>query len=208
MEDLKIKTEKDLSTRFTHDKVKQFLQSSLVMEEQLTAQLSSNSALPFQRLHLKRAPEPDNEALRGILLHRFIQERARELFSEVEAWTWLQRKAEEIGLPESILLTLPVEALLRLPQHPLFSFLKQGKAEVSLFENGRILRLDSLYVDSNRIVLIEIKTSRHVPSTLALVPQNYRKQIEAYQRIVQKIFSDHSVEAFFLWTETATWMRV
>lgn len=160
---------------------------------------------PFQpRFQLMRSPLPPSpEALRGVLLHRFLQERIRAPFDKITAWNWLKQKAKEMRLAEEIVSSLPIDALLALPFCPEFVFLQKGKAEVSIFEKGQVLRLDSLYVDDSRAVIIEIKTGERLSQNLAGLPTTYIQQVGAYRRVVQKLFPDRPVNAFLLETETA-----
>lgn len=160
---------------------------------------------PFKPcLRVIPTPAPSNdEALRGILLHRFVQERARDPFDANAAWTWLRCEAKKMHLPEHIIASLPVSALLRVPSCPEFVFLQKGKAEVTIFEGEKTLRLDSLYVDEARAVVIEIKTGGNLSSAWDDLPREYRQQTATYRRIIQALFPDRHVTAFLLETETA-----
>lgn len=150
----------------------------------------------------------NGETLRGILLHRFIQERACEPFDEREAWNWFKHEAKTMHLSSEVIHTLPIDALLRLPSCPEFTFFKKGRSEVTIFEDGRILRLDNLYVDDNCAVLIEIKTGRHLSADLQDLPGYHLRQIFTYTQVVKKIFPHRRVMAFLLETETASFIKI
>ena len=162
--------------------------------------------LLFQpRIRLARpAPPAREEARRGVLLHRFVQERARAPFDAEAAWAWLRREGRTLGLSEETLAGLPVPALTALPSRPEFRFLQKGRPEVSVFDGDRLLRLDSLYVDETRAVIIEIKTGEHLAQ--GALPEAYCAQIAAYRRVVQEIFPGRLVAAFLLETETAQFL--
>lgn len=151
---------------------------------------------------------PNSETLRGILLHRFIQERACEPFDEREVWDWFKHEAKTMHLSSEVIHTLPIDALLRLPSCPEFTFLKKGRSEITIFEDGRILRLDNLYVDDDCAVLIEIKTGRHLSTNLQDLPVHHLRQIFTYTKVVKKIFPHRTVMAFLLETETASFIKI
>lgn len=162
---------------------------------------------PFiPRINFIKKLLPSEEASRGILIHKFIQEMAFKKFDQDSAYSWFLEHASALKINNQIINSLPIQRFLQLPYQKEFFYIKKGKSEVSLQENGKIFRLDHLYRDNEKIVIIEVKTSQEVPHRHSSIPFSYQEQLDNYCKIVSKIFSHRKILSYFLWTETMNFM--
>ncbi len=80
-------------------------------------------------------------------------------------------------------------------------FGENSRAEVPVIGelDGRIVsgRIDRLVVQSDKIMIIDFKTSRKIPE---IMPQNYIKQMDKYKRIMQAQYPQHNIHKYILWT--------
>ena len=93
---------------------------------------------------------------------------------------------------------------------PLFS--ENSLAEVSLMgqADDQIIsgQIDRLIVLPNKVMIIDYKTNRPAAQTLSDVPEAYRKQMQAYKKLIAHIYPDKKVETYILWTNTAHIMKI
>jgi ATP-dependent helicase/nuclease subunit A len=103
-------------------------------------------------------------------------------------------------------------AVLRDPDFaPVFG--PKSRAEVPI--SGRVSRdvvitgqIDRLVVLPNRILVVDFKTNRPSPASVAAIPDSYRAQLQAYVTLLQRIYPDKPIDAALLWTDTARLMPV
>ena len=69
-------------------------------------------------------------------------------------------------------------------------------------------QIDRLAVDEKTVKIVDYKTNRPAASSLEQIPQLYRKQLQAYKSLVEKIYPYKKVETYILWTDTAKLMRL
>ncbi|MEE9374882.1 MAG: double-strand break repair helicase AddA [Rhizobiaceae bacterium] len=62
--------------------------------------------------------------------------------------------------------------------------------------------IDRLAVLDDKIMLLDYKTSPHVPGTIAAVPKDYITQMALYRALVTKLYPDRPVEAALVWTHS------
>lgn len=73
-----------------------------------------------------------------------------------------------------------------------------GEAQGHRF-NGQI---DRLIVTDKTVTIIDFKSNKIVPQSLAEVPQNYLGQMEIYKELVQKIYPSHDIHCELIWVRT------
>ena len=144
-------------------------------------------------------------ARRGTLIHKLIERLpgvSQEDRSEA-ARAWLARQAAEFDTEaqEDML-----RAALAVLDHPDWQavFGPGSLAEVPLAAvvEGRVVAgtIDRLLIAQARVLIVDFKTARRPPATLAEVPTAYLRQMAAYAAALAAIHPDKSVEAALLYT--------
>lgn len=64
-------------------------------------------------------------------------------------------------------------------------------------------RIDRLCVLEKKIMIIDYKTGRAPPASVAAISGDYIRQMAVYSEIMQKIYPDKIIEAYLIWTEGA-----
>ena len=107
-----------------------------------------------------------------------------------------------------------VQEVLRLFSQEQFGFLfaENSKAEVPIMGivGDKLIsgQIDRLAVDEKTVKIVDYKTNRPAASSLEQIPQLYRKQLQAYKSLVEKIYPHKKVETYILWTDTAKLMQL
>lgn len=78
-------------------------------------------------------------------------------------------------------------------------------AKPGLFVSGQI---DRLVVREKKILVIDYKTNRPPPKTVAETPSAYLAQMAAYRALLQEIYPGHQIESALLWTFEARLMTL
>jgi ATP-dependent helicase/nuclease subunit A len=83
-------------------------------------------------------------------------------------------------------------------------FTPDALAEVPLAAvvEGRVVagKVDRLHVSNDRVRVVDFKTNRVAPASLADAPESHLRQIAAYAAALAKVFPDRRVEAALLYT--------
>lgn len=146
-------------------------------------------------------------ARRGTLMHRLI-ERLPELSPEARpaaGQAWLQRAAEEFDEVERRSM---LQSALDVLAHPDWEevFGPDSLAEVPLAAvvGGRVVSgtVDRLVIGTDMIRIVDFKTARRPPETLAGIPAAYIRQMAAYVAALEAIHPGMPVEAALLYTHT------
>lgn len=146
-------------------------------------------------------------ARRGVLLHRLI-ERLPELPPEQRgeaALAWLARAGDEFELAERQSMA---QSALKVLEQPGWSdvFGPDSLAEVPLAAvvGGRVVSgtVDRLVIAGDRIRIVDFKTARRPPASLAEIPPAYIRQMAAYVAALEAIHPGLPVEAALLYTHT------
>ncbi len=93
---------------------------------------------------------------------------------------------------------------------PLFS--QNSQAEVSLM--GQIDdviisgQIDRLVITKDKVMIIDYKTNRPAAQKIEDVPNTYIKQMQAYRKLVSKLYPTKKIETYILWTNTTTVMKI
>ena len=85
-------------------------------------------------------------------------------------------------------------------------------AEVALMGevDGQIIsgQIDRLVVTKDKVIIVDYKTNRPAAQNIQDIPQPYIKQIQAYRKLISKIYPDKTIDSYILWTNTAHIMAV
>ncbi|MBB3861131.1 ATP-dependent helicase/nuclease subunit A [Novosphingobium hassiacum] len=146
-------------------------------------------------------------ARRGTLMHRLIErlpEVARE--SRLEAGlAWLARAGAEFGMVEREEMVRSAVGVLDDPNWA-DVFGEESLAEVPLTAvvGGRVVSgtVDRLVIGRERIRIVDFKTARRPPVSLAEIPGAYIRQMAAYVAALEAIYPGVPVEAALLYTHS------
>jgi len=92
-------------------------------------------------------------------------------------------------------------------EHPEFAplFGPEARAEVPLvgLVGSRALsgQIDRLLVSGDTVWVVDYKTNRPPPTTVAAVPPVYRRQMALYREALRQIWPNHAVRCLLLWTD-------
>jgi ATP-dependent helicase/nuclease subunit A len=141
-------------------------------------------------------------ARRGTLVHKLL-ERLPELAPEARsgaAARWLARNAPEVDAAEIVRSVMAVLANGEWAD----LFAPSGLAEVPIAAvvGGRVVAgtIDRLLIEPRRIRLVDFKTARRPPESLAQVPAATLRQIAAYAAALEAAYPGRTVEAALLYT--------
>ena len=146
-------------------------------------------------------------ARRGTLVHRLI-ERLPELPAQARhaaGLAWLKRTGEPFDAQEQAAM---VESAIAVLDHPGWAdvFGPESLAEVPLTAvvGGRVISgtVDRLVIGATHIRIVDFKTARRPPATLADIPEAYVLQMAAYVAALEVIHPGMPVEAALLYTHT------
>lgn len=146
-------------------------------------------------------------ARRGTLLHRLI-ERLPELAAEdrrAAGLAWLAQTDDEFDASDQVAM---VDSALAVLSHPDWAdvFGPDSLAEVPLAAvvGGRVVSgtVDRLVIGKDRIRIVDFKTARRPPASIAAVPMAYIRQMAAYVAALEAIHPGLPVEAGLLYTHT------
>ena len=185
----------------------------------LESEEGNGFASPAEAAPSPRVPGLGNRFLRGTLTHALLQhlpEVAPLRRREVGAHYLGQRLA---GLPPAAAGSILEEvlAILEHPEHaalfgpgslaevPIAAEVPLAVGEASIRIAGQI---DRLLVEGSRVRILDYKTNRPSPRSLAEVPEAYLLQLAAYRVAVARIYATARVEAGILWTDGARLMMV
>lgn len=151
---------------------------------------------------------------RGLLIHRLLQ--LLPMSGDKDQLTplidkFLDKNAADIALTSRRHIR---NEILQLLQDERFSFIfgAQSKAEVAVTGevDGRIVaaQIDRLIVDKTKVIIVDFKTNRPAANRVEDVPPIYLKQLDVYQKLVQKIYPDKKVETYILWTNSGFLMKI
>ena len=143
-------------------------------------------------------------ARRGTLLHALFERLPGVAVEDrrAAALAWLERNGVEAGVREEI-----AAAALAVIEEPLFAdlFGVTALAEAPIaatLADGRVIAgtVDRLCVGDDVIRVVDFKTGRHAPASLAEVPPAHVAQMAAYSAALGVIFPDRRIEAALLYT--------
>ena len=147
---------------------------------------------------------------RGLLVHRLLQHlptipaKDRESVAE----TYARRTLPDIGDSHLKRLLASVHRVMSDPEF-VDVFSEGSRAEVAIAGTVRIGRtdyavngtIDRLAVTRGEVLIVDYKTNRPAPQTLADVPKDYIRQLAIYRALVLQIYPGRTVRAALLFTE-------
>ena len=99
-------------------------------------------------------------------------------------------------------------------EHPEYSFIfgpgSRGEVALAGTIEGNFVsaQIDRLVVEEDRITLVDYKSDRQVPETVAAAPREYIQQVGLYRELLKDLYPGREIRAALLWTEDCTWMAV
>lgn len=143
---------------------------------------------------------------RGDLIHKLF-ELLPTLTGDLKTASenWLIKQKHKMVLKEDDL-----EKILLILNHPEYShfFGENSLAEVAITHQNSQKRIDRLLLTQNTVVILDYKTTVNPPLSLEDVPEFYRIQLFEYAEIMQKIYKNHQIRTFLLWTEGPYLMEI
>lgn len=156
--------------------------------------------------------ESGNYYRRGTLIHKLLQflsqnnEGTAAIIDE-----YLAKNAADFSAPQKEQIKLEVLNLFKQAELAEI-FGENSRAEVPIVGevDGKIIsaQLDRLVVLPHKVMVVDFKTNRPAAKNLAETPPVYVNQLNAYAKLVQKIYSGKQVETYILWTNETRLMRV
>jgi len=154
---------------------------------------------PLQSLSIgKRSDNFDHAAIaRGLATHRLV-----EMMADIDEDARLQhglRWAKRLNLEDDLVQRLH-DSLTSADLAPLFG--ADGQSEVTIEAKGqRSGRIDRLAITPQAIYLLDYKTNRFPPETIA-ASHDYAKQMAGYAQLLSKAYPGLPIRAALLWTQT------
>ncbi len=155
---------------------------------------------------------------RGALIHRLLQSLpalAPGLRAE-RAAKYLALKGHGLSSDEQREIAATV---MRLLEHDTYGavFAKGGLAEVPIVARVKISgdrtvaidgRIDRLVIEPHQLLILDFKSNRPPPDSLADIDASYIRQLALYRRAMLDVFPDRAVRAALLWTEGPNLMEL
>ncbi|MFV9903847.1 MAG: double-strand break repair helicase AddA [Rickettsiales endosymbiont of Dermacentor nuttalli] len=93
--------------------------------------------------------------------------------------------------------------------NPLFSI--NSKQELPLIGvlNEKFIvagQIDNLLIKENEVIILDYKTTKHIPSNVHAIPKNYLRQLLIYRNLLRNIYSDKTITCAIIWTDTISIM--
>jgi len=156
--------------------------------------------------------ENTNYYRRGSLIHKILQFLpADDTDKEVIIEEYMQKNAADFSADEQKQIKEEILRLLAKEEYAML-FGADSRAEVSVFGevNGKIIsaKIDRLVVLDNKVVIVDFKTNRPAGKSLEETPEVYKKQLKDYETLLRRIYPQHNIESYILWTNDARLMRV
>jgi ATP-dependent helicase/nuclease subunit A len=155
--------------------------------------------------------EPGLAVLRGLVMHKLLQmlPGVAEPERRSAAERYLARAGSDWANSEREKALNSIEAILADPDFaPIFG--PNSRAEVAIMGNLQIKekkrsvsgKIDRLAVTANKVLIVDYKTNRPAPGSLAEVPPAYVLQLALYRALLKPLYPGREVAAALLFTET------
>ena len=142
------------------------------------------------------------ELKRGTTIHTLLQNLPNVAREDQLSAAKLQGR--QLGLDEQTAISL-VNIINSLELSPFFVSHSESEVELSgTRENGEsvIGRVDRLVVNADEVLLLDYKSDRFVPESIA-VDHPYAMQLALYADLLSEIYPKHHIKAALFWTQTA-----
>jgi ATP-dependent helicase/nuclease subunit A len=152
-------------------------------------------------------------ARRGTLIHRLL-ERLPELAEaerEAAALRWLARAAADLDpSAHSEMADAAVRVLAQADWAGLFSPSALAEVPVTALVGDRVVAgtIDRLLVTPDLVRIVDFKTGRRPPSSLAEVPLAYLRQMAAYAAALEVAYPGRRIEAALLFTQVPVLIEI
>ena len=158
--------------------------------------------------------DPESGARRGRMLHQLFEHLPNHA---VDDWPDLANKLLSVGediADDAEIADILAEATAVLNAPDLANLFGPGAlAEVDLSANlpeldgHRIAgAIDRMIFQDGRVLIVDFKSNRVVPSDATQTPEGILRQMGAYLSAVEQIYPNHNVDVAVLWTRTASLM--
>jgi ATP-dependent helicase/nuclease subunit A len=146
-------------------------------------------------------------ARRGVLIHALLERLPAVPPSErtSRATSWLARQAPELDTADCEELLAISRAVLATPEFAeLFGPDALAEVPLAAVVGGQVIAgtADRMLVTDDTVTVLDFKTARRPPATLADVPEATLRQMAAYVAALEAIFPDREVRAAVLYTQT------
>jgi ATP-dependent helicase/nuclease subunit A len=144
-------------------------------------------------------------ARRGVLIHRLLErlpDVAPELREEA-ARAWLARQAGDLGAAErDEMLTSALGVLAKSAFAAVFSDAALAEVPLAATVAGQVIAgtADRLLIEPGRITVVDFKTARRPPASLAEIPESTLRQMAAYAAALEAIYPGREICAAVLYT--------
>lgn len=211
---LKIEEKKIAQNFNTEDKIPDFMFTPAENEKPLSKPLTP-SKLDEEPASISPLHIVDNTIFykRGTIIHKLLQFIPDiDKNKQSEAITkYLKNIAPDFSEEERHNISNDVISLINNPDFGIV-FGPNSQAEVPIMGeiNEKIIsgQIDRLIITDEKVIVVDYKTNRYTPQTIAEVPQIYLLQLSAYKALLQKIYPQKEIETYILWTNNAFMMKI
>ncbi|MBQ8481843.1 MAG: double-strand break repair helicase AddA [Alphaproteobacteria bacterium] len=212
--------------RIVKPKTKYIIQPLIKEKEKwLDVKVNGESAMarPYTPSKLKKEKDEEPDSVsplkekadyyrRGKLIHKIIQFLPAENKNKEQIIDdYLQKNAGGFSKEQKQKIKSEVLQLLAKEEYAAF-FGSDSHAEVPIFGavGGQIIsaQIDRLIVRKDKVIIIDFKTNREVAKNADKIPELYRRQLKAYEKLVCAIYPNRKAESYILWTNELRLMRV
>ncbi len=146
-------------------------------------------------------------ARRGVLIHALLERLPAVPVEEREAraLAWLARQAPELPPEDGAEMLARSLAVITHPDFaPLFGPDALAEVPLAATVGGQVIAgtADRLWITANSIMVLDFKTARRPPASLAEIPQSTLRQMAAYVAALEAIHPGRTVTAGVLYTQT------
>jgi ATP-dependent helicase/nuclease subunit A len=85
---------------------------------------------------------------------------------------------------------------------------QEVKTEINIGNNDKLSRIDLLCIFHDKIIIVDYKTDKILPESIAQVPKRYLQQLLNYKNTVEQIYPNTKVQAKILWLMHADFMQI
>ncbi len=143
-------------------------------------------------------------AERGRLIHALFERYDGRDISEFEiiAHNWLTREARHEGIDIDAIIATTLAVIANPEWQSLFSSAARAEVPLAALVGDVVItgRIDRLLIEESRVLLVDFKTGRSIPSSPEALPVSHLRQMAAYAAALETIFPGRKVEAALLFT--------